>query len=68
MCLYGSVTGKAESVAEQIVELGQSKGVEVGRDRTRVFVGGGGLGSRWVVGVVAACAWWKQKTFLQTAM
>ena len=33
MCLYGSVTGKAESVAEQIVELGQSKGVEVGRDR-----------------------------------
>ena len=31
MCLYGSVTGKAMSIAEQIVELGTSKGVEVGR-------------------------------------
>ena len=31
MCLYGSVTGKAMSIAEQIVELGSTKGVEVGR-------------------------------------
>ena len=30
MCLYGSVTGKAMSIAEQVVELGQSKGMEVG--------------------------------------
>jgi len=29
MCLYGSVTGKAESIAEQIVELGSTKGVEI---------------------------------------
>ena len=61
MCLYGSVTGKAESVAEQIVELGQSKGVEVGRDRTRVFVSGGGLGSRW--SVVAASHGGNRKYF-----
>ena len=30
MCLYGSVTGKAMSIAEQLVELGQGKGIEVG--------------------------------------
>ena len=30
VCLYGSVTGKAMSIAEQVVELGHSKGMEVG--------------------------------------
>jgi len=29
MCLYGSVTGKAMSIAEQLVELGQGKGIEI---------------------------------------
>jgi len=29
-CLYGSVTGKAMSIAEHLVELGQAKGIEVG--------------------------------------
>ena len=29
-CLYGSVTGKAMSIAEHLVESGQAKGIEVG--------------------------------------
>jgi len=29
VCLYGSVTGKAMSIAEQVVELGQNKGMEI---------------------------------------
>jgi len=28
-CLFGSVTGQAQSIAEQIVEVGQSKGLEI---------------------------------------
>jgi len=28
-CLYGSVTGKAMSIAEHLVELGQAKGIEI---------------------------------------
>ena len=28
-CLYGSMTGKAQSIAEQIVQQGLSKGFEV---------------------------------------
>ena len=28
-CLYGSMTGKAQSIAEQIVQQGFSKGFEV---------------------------------------
>ena len=28
-CLYGSATGKAQSIAEQIVQQGSSKGIEV---------------------------------------
>ena len=29
MCLYGSVTGKAQSIAEHIVQTANSKGIEV---------------------------------------
>ena len=29
LCLYGSVTGKAQSIAEQIVQQGTSRGIEV---------------------------------------
>ena len=29
LCLYGSVTGKAQSIAEQIVQQGISRGIEV---------------------------------------
>jgi flavodoxin len=28
-CIYGTVTGKAQSIAEQIVETGGSKGIKV---------------------------------------
>ena len=29
VCVYGSVTGKAESIAEQLVDTARSKGVQV---------------------------------------
>ena len=29
VCVYGSVTGKAESIAEQLVDTAKSKGVQV---------------------------------------
>jgi len=40
-CLYGSVTGQAKSVAEQIIEVGQSKGLEISLDSL------GDVGKTW---------------------
>ena len=33
MCVYGSVTGKAQSIAEQIVQTAETKGTKVRIDR-----------------------------------
>ncbi len=36
-CVYGSVTGKAQSIAEQIVEAGSREGIKVKQKTNSTF-------------------------------
>jgi len=36
-CVYGSVTGKAQSIAEQIVEAGSREGIKVNQKTNSTF-------------------------------